>query len=75
MEGGGDLPVSPVKLERDSRALAGWGYLTAVILPVVGLICGIVLMVRHDRHGHFVVGLSLLFALTYFSVVSIGQTT
>ena len=55
--------------------LAGWGYLAAIILPAIGLICGIVLMVRHDRHGDWIVGLSLLFALTYFFVVSIGQTT
>ena len=74
MEADGDL-VPPVKTERDSRALVGWGYLTAVFLPVIGLICGIVLMVRQDRHGDLVVGLSVLFALTYFFVVSIGQTT
>lgn len=43
-------------------SLATWGFLTAIFLPIIGIVIGIVLLSRNDKRGGQVMGLALLVA-------------
>lgn len=56
------------------------GYITAVIMPIIGLVLGIVAVTRPDpsvtRHGAWIIGLSaLMFVIYVFLLLAVGADT
>jgi hypothetical protein len=58
---------------RSLPPLAAVGYVLALVLPVAGLACGIVLAAREDEQAWNVIGLSLLVGL--FFLILIGSSS
>ena len=52
--------AAPPKKEA-SEGMVAAGYILAFLFPIVGVVIGVMLMGRDNRHGRWILGLSLLF--------------
>ena len=64
----------------DNMPMVVISYITAVILPIIGLVLGIVAVTRPDprvtRHGAWIIGVSaLMFVVYVFLLLAIGADT
>lgn len=62
-----------------ARRLVALGYITAIALPVIGLIVGIVVVMRPakaiSKHGVWIIVLSLMASIAWILVLSSGALT
>lgn len=62
-----------------ARRLVVLGYITAVAMPLIGLIVGIVIAIRptkaHSRHGVWIIGLSIIASVGWLAVFASGALT
>ncbi len=56
-------PKKPV-----SEGMVAAGYILSFLFPVVGVVIGVIVMNRGNRHGRWILGLSLLFIAIFFVV-------
>jgi hypothetical protein len=61
-------PKKPV-----SEGMVAAGYLTAFLLPIVGVVIGVVLMGRDNRHGRWILAISVLFMLTFIVIGNLSD--
>jgi hypothetical protein len=70
--------TAKVRSDRDYR-LVVLGYITAVAMPLIGLILGIVVATRpskaSSRHGAWIIGLSILGSILWLLVFNSGVLT
>ena len=71
-------PPAPVAAHPDGAdprndGLVQIGYLTAIIIPIVGLLIGLTLLSRQDRRGGGVVMLSLVIGAVAVAVLASGD--
>jgi hypothetical protein len=67
-------PAPDVLSDRD-RQLIVLGYITAVAMPPIGVILGIVIAIRRgilSRHGAVIIVLSIIASVIWFSLLSSG---
>ena len=50
------------------------GYITSFLLPIVGVVIGVMLMGRDNRHGRWVLGLSVLFMLVFLAIGNFDES-
>ena len=62
-----------------ARRLVVLGYITAVTMPLIGFILGIVVLIRlgrpHAKHAALIIGLSLIAAVVWILVFTSGALT
>lgn len=58
--------VAPPKKKTAGEGMVIAGYVLAVMLPVVGVVLGLMLINRQSRHGRYVLGLSVLCFVGFF---------
>ena len=44
------------------------GYMTSFLLPIAGVVIGVILVSRENRHGRWIIGLSILFLVVFFVI-------
>jgi hypothetical protein len=66
-----DYLATPPK-PKTSEGMVAAGYLTAFLLPFVGAVIGVILMNRDNRHGRWILALSVLFFAVPLIVALVG---
>jgi hypothetical protein len=61
-------PKKPV-----GEGMVAAGYLTSFLFPIVGVVIGVILMNRDNRHGRWILGLSILFIAVFIVVGSLDD--
>lgn len=67
-----DYVAAPPK-RKTSEGMVAAGYILAFLFPIAGVVIGAMLTGRHNRHGPWVLGLSVLFALAFLLIGNVGQ--
>ena len=67
-----DYLAAPPKKEVGEGMVAA-GYLTSFLFPIVGVVIGIILMNRDNRHGRWILGLSMVFIAVFIVVGSLDD--
>jgi Protein of unknown function (DUF2510) len=62
-----DYLAAPPK-PKTSEGMVAAGYITSFMLPMVGVVIGIILMNRDNRHGRWIIGLSVLFFIVFIVI-------
>jgi hypothetical protein len=62
-----DYLAAPPK-PKPSEGMVIAGYLTAFLLPIVGVVIGVMLLSRDSRHGRWIIALSLLFMAVFLAI-------
>ena len=65
------LAAPPKKAVGEGMVAAG--YITAVLFPIVGVVIGIIAMNRGNRHGRWILGLSLLFIAVFLVIGNVDN--
>jgi hypothetical protein len=65
------LPAPPKKPVSEGMVAAG--YITAVLIPIVGVVIGVILVGRDNRHGKWVLAIAVLLMLTFFVIGNAGD--
>jgi hypothetical protein len=60
MESGPPQPKAPTTKDPKNNILAIVGWITAVLVPIVGAIIGIILITRRDSRGWPIIGLAVV---------------
>lgn len=64
--------ASPRQADPANNGLAMVGFITAILIPVVGFVIGLVLAGKSDRRGGQIVGLSVGIFLLFLVAFSVG---
>ena len=67
-----DYLAAPPKKEVGEGMVAA-GYITSFLFPVVGVVIGVILIGRDNRHGRWIIGLSLLFMVAFVLIGSLDN--
>ena len=67
--------ADPATEARSSEGMVAAGYVLSFLIPIVGVVLGIILIRRKSTHGPWVLGLSLLFILVFLVVNLNGSGT
>jgi hypothetical protein len=59
-------------VKRSSGNGVAAGYVMAIVIPIVGFLIGLALLVRDDRNGAPVMGVSLIAGFIYFQIATGG---
>lgn len=54
--------------KKTSEGMVAAGYITSFMLPIVGVVIGVILMNRENRHGRWILALSLLFFVIFLVI-------
>jgi hypothetical protein len=65
--------VATAPKPKASEGMVAAGYILAFLFPIAGVVIGAMLMGRRNRHGPWVLGLSVLFALAFLVIGNVGQ--
>lgn len=55
---------------RDNEALITWGYVTAILFPIVGFIIGVVLLGRRPGHGVLCMLIAIAAAMAWYALLT-----
>jgi len=67
-----DYLAAPPKKEV-GEGMVAVGYLTSFLFPIVGVVIGVILMHRDNRHGRWILGLSMVFIAVFIVVGSLDD--
>ena len=64
-----DYIAAPTKAKaKANEGMVMAGYLTSFLLPIAGVVIGVILVSRENRHGRWIIGLSILFLVVFFVI-------
>jgi hypothetical protein len=67
-----DYLATPAK-PKASEGMVAAGYILSFLFPIVGVVIGVILISRDNRHGRWVLGLSLLFILAFIVIGTVSD--
>jgi hypothetical protein len=67
-----DYVAAPAK-PKASEGMVAAGYILSFLFPIVGVVIGVMLISRDNRHGRWVLGLSLLFILAFIVIGTVSD--
>jgi hypothetical protein len=57
---------------RTNDSLVAAGYILSLLIPIVGIVIGAILIQRQDRHGRWILALSLFFIAVFVTIGSLS---
>jgi len=68
LEGEAIEQLPPKAKAKANEGMVMAGYLTSFLLPIAGVVIGVILVSRENRHGRWIIGLSILFLVVFFVI-------